>query len=239
MATLIGVAEDELSTDFAIRGASQENGGAEARGFVGSVPGSVSVLCGTRYAKVRVRAERWDGRPPHQRGWEDVDEWPFEEVPGAGPLRLNGFDLGQAALDIEGLGRSRVLVYARGRQRYGYSWHVEEWLFQLFPDPDHLDALASDPRRLSGGAPFIPSEQTGWNAAIHAWEQTGWYHFLYSYPGFYEIDLALRVLGKPATAAEIAAAGLRCRPPILTHSTIPLRCTYSHPSQWKNTTMPR
>lgn len=67
MATLIGVAEDELSTDFAIRGASQENGGAEARGFVGSVPGSVSVLCGTRYAKVRVRAERWDGRPPHQR----------------------------------------------------------------------------------------------------------------------------------------------------------------------------
>lgn len=220
MATLIGVAEEEFSTDLAILDASQEKGkGAMAGGFVGSGPGAASVLCGTKYAEIRVRAERWDGRPPHQPGWEDIDEWPFEEVPDGGPLTLSGFDPGKAALDIEGLGRSRVLVYARGRQRYGYSSSPvetrapEEWLFQLFPDPDHLDALASGPRRLSGGAPFTPSEQTGWNAAMHAWKQTGWHHYLYTCPGYYETNLALEVLGKPATPAEIAATGLRFRTP--------------------------
>ncbi len=174
MARLIEAVEAEFETDYAVLSLAQESGGGGfPGGFVGTVPGGVDAQCGTKYARVKARAERWDARPPLQRGWEDIDEWPFEEIPGGGPLGLSGFDPQDVGLDVEGLGRARVVVYARGRQRYGYfelsdPLEPEEWLFQVFPDPERLDALAGDPRRLSGRAPFSPPPRTGWYAARDA-----------------------------------------------------------------------
>ncbi len=48
---------------------------------------------------------------------------------------------------------------------------------------------------------------------MHAWTQTGWHHYLHSFPGYYETHLALLVLQQPATPDEIAATGLRYRTP--------------------------
>ena len=211
MASLLSAVSAEFSTDFGILSAAQSGcGGAGAGGFVGSLPGCVAGLCGTKYADVLVRAERWDARPPQQLGWEDGDELPLEVLPGAGSLVLGGFDQTDVGLDVDGLGRARVLVFARGRQRYGHSdfqegMSPEEWLLQVFPDPDAQDALAGDPRRLAGQAPFGPLPKTGWFAARHAWAQTGWHDYLYTMPGFYGVDIALSSAGHPLSRLELAA----------------------------------
>lgn len=206
---LLSSVTTELSTDFAILTANQSGHYfAEAGTFAGTAPGALSAICGTKYADVRVRAERWDGRPPHQFGWEDADELPFEAVSGAGPLVLGGFEPSDAALDVGDLGRARVLVRARGRQRYGYSDILdgqppEEWLLQFYPDPKELDALSGDPRRLSGQAPFGPIHRTGWSACMHAWQQTGWHQYLYSLPGYYGLHLGLLMSGHAVPRSEL------------------------------------
>ena len=210
VASLLSAVSAEFSTDFAIMRAAQGVGGASAGSFVGSLPGSIAGMCGTKYANVLVRAERWDARPPQPLGWEDADELPLEILPGAGPLMLGGFDETDVGLDVEGLGRARVLVFARGRHRYGYS-HLQEgmapeqWLLQIFPDPDAQDALAGDPRRLAGQAPFGRVPRTGWIAATHAWAQTGWHQHLYRAPGFYGISNALGSARRPLSRLDLAA----------------------------------
>lgn len=205
--------EAEFSTDFAIVNAAQAQHGAASGSFAGTCPGALSAMCGTKYAAVHIRAERWDARPPYARGWEDADELPFAGIAGGGPLMLGGFDDTDIGLDVDDLGSARALLYARGRHRYGYSdfrpeLPPEEWLLQVFPTAPVFDVLAGDPRRLSGGAPFGPRQNTGWSAAMHAWSQTGWHHYLYRCPWFYEINLALSIARRPISREELARTAL-------------------------------
>lgn len=158
MATLVGAVEHELSTDYAMLGATQ---GALVRPmswtFATSVPGIVSMVCGFQYALASIRLERWDGAPPeHHDVWEDRDEVPFEALDDLGPLRPNGFDPPNGpGLDVQGLGRSRVRVLARGRHQYWRGEPVpghftpEQYLLQLWPDPQRRDAISGEPRRLA------------------------------------------------------------------------------------------
>lgn len=209
MARKLSSAAAEFETDFAILEANQEGyGGACGGTFVRSFAGTIGGTCGTKYSKVSVVAERWDARPPYQSGWEDLDEVPFEEAPGAGPLVLQGFEPTEGALDVDGLGRARAVVYARGRHRYFYGDYVEddlppeEWLIQLWPDSERLDALAGDPRRLA--APDPHAFRTAWWSAVHAWEQTGWNNFVGG-PGCHELKLAIAHAAQPVTALALAA----------------------------------
>jgi hypothetical protein len=60
---VIAAVEGETDTDFAILDASQEEGDVpDAGGFIGTMPGGIAALCGTKYAAIRLRAERWDSR---------------------------------------------------------------------------------------------------------------------------------------------------------------------------------
>lgn len=215
MAVRLGAVEAEFSTDFAILKAYQGMEDADSGGFAGSRPGAVDALCGTKHANLRVRAERWDSRPPMQRGWEDVDELPFAEVPDEGPLVLSGFEASDVGLDVDGLGRARVLVQARGRHRYGYSdfredLPREEWLLQFWPDPEAQDGLAGDPRRLAGPGPMVTPRPSGRHAALHAWRQTGWHAHLSDVPGYDQAERALNLSPAPLSYEELAAAALRC-----------------------------
>src|SRR5664279_817698 len=116
------------------------------------------MTCGTKFANVSVRAERWDDRPDRIEGWEDEDELCFEEIVGDGALVLSGFDAGEVGLELSGLGAARVHVLARGRHRYGYSsgnvdeLPPEEWLLRFYPVEAPHDPLAGGPRRIAGPA---------------------------------------------------------------------------------------
>src|SRR4051812_49782989 len=95
-AQLVGSAEFTFSTDFAILVVKQpdvDHWGEDPGVYANSWPGFVQLTPGARYADPTVRLERWSARPPRVgQEWEDVDELPFEEVPGAGRLQAHGFD---------------------------------------------------------------------------------------------------------------------------------------------------
>lgn len=186
MAQLLGSVRTRLTTDFALLLAEQEPGlRPDAYLFATSTKGALGMACGTKYADVVITVERWDSPPPLDlRAWEDRDELPFEEQRDAGPLMLAGFDPADApGLDVEGLGRARVRVLANGRHQYFDGDHgdgevsPEQWLLQLWPDAAGEGAMVGEPRRLA--SPFRdPRAATPWQAALHAWRQTGWHAFL-------------------------------------------------------------
>src|SRR5690349_13142351 len=142
-----------------------EDGGGSGT-YASSVPGRLALQCGTKYLDLEVRLERWDECPPvADPRWEDCDELPWEALEGAGPLMMSGFDVqsGTAALEVEGLGRARAQVLARGRHRYSYGHSpdegvetAEEWLVRVWPDPLGRDLLDAPPRRLAGPHPLHP-----------------------------------------------------------------------------------
>jgi hypothetical protein len=212
MATLIDSVETEFDTDYAILTAHQE--GADPLpgvSYATSVPGFVSLQCGTQHPRVSVRAERWDARPPMIDGWEDFDELPFEEVPNGGDLMLSGFDLSGVALDVEGLGAGRVQVFARGRHRYGYGdpfdpaeLSPEVWLLRLFPSPHHRDPMAGGPRRIAGAGEPGATQESPWHAAVFALSSTGWTDVLKGSKGFSWARYALLSAGQPLTRTELA-----------------------------------
>lgn len=118
MAALVDSVAAQFDTDFAILSAGQLNvANSPGMSFAMSAPGYVSLQCGTKYSRVQIRAERWDGWPPLIDRWEDVNELPFQEVPGGGELTLSGFDQGDGDLDVEEFGLGRIQVFARGRHR--------------------------------------------------------------------------------------------------------------------------
>lgn len=143
MPTLVDAVETVLSTDFAILMAVQEGvAGNPGASFANSTAGCVSLEAGSKYSRIPIRAERWDGSPPPTEGWEEFLDLPFIEVPTAGKLMLSGFDPGEVGLDVSGLGSARVQVFARGHHRYTYSARVdvdaierEEWLLRFYPRP--------------------------------------------------------------------------------------------------------
>lgn len=208
---LVASVQTELITDFAILRVSQpERDDVLGFSFATTVPGVISLAPGNKSSRVNVRVERWDSRPPTLDGWEDFDDMPFLEVPGAGPLVIAGFDPSDASLEIDGLGQSRVQVYANGRHRYDYGSPVdvdtlppEEWLLRLYPSDD-ADPLAGGPRRNArdGGLRSLPS--TLWNAALHNLHSTGWSDLLI--PSALGImEQALWSAGGPVPRAELAA----------------------------------
>jgi hypothetical protein len=212
MAELLGATEALFETDFAIMNAHQDpNDGPTPGGFVGSAPGGVAGMCGTKYAEVSARAERWSSRPEFDNSWEDVDELPFSAIADCGPLRLYGFDSPpDDGLDLDGFGAGRVLVMARGRHRYGYSDHdndavpPEEWLLRFFPEAGPARPLEGPPRRLAGVAPFGGPPKTGWAAALHAWSQTGWHSHFASSHSYYAIYLGLSASQRALTVNALA-----------------------------------
>ena len=85
MGELLAAAEAEFETDFALLSAVQPGADAEPRqSFATSEPGYVGLMAGTKYARIRIRVERWSVRPPQIDGWEDCDELPFAEIPDGG-----------------------------------------------------------------------------------------------------------------------------------------------------------
>ncbi|MEV8215679.1 hypothetical protein [Leifsonia sp. NPDC077715] len=204
--------ETTLDTDFAILHLQQSmNWVADIGIFALSAPGAVHVVCGTKYARVHVRAERWDARPPFDESWEDFDELPFAEVPGDGPLIIAGFDPGEVRLDVDGIGNARVQVFARGRHRYTYSdgtsgdaLQPEEWLFRFFPADDEFQPLAGGPRRLAGEGGLHAAWSDPWSAAGGAVGSSGWDDLLSRSASFRSICQALWSEHGPATADALA-----------------------------------
>jgi hypothetical protein len=188
--------------------------------FAGSTPGTISLEAGNKYSRIRIRAERWDGRPPPTDDWEDVDDIPFEEVSSAGKLVLSGFDTGEVGLDISGLGRGRVQVFARGRHRYHYGSHnfdetldPEEWLLRLYPHDGPIEPMAGGPRRIAGGGGLSRTTGSPWLAAVRGFRTSGWDSVLSSSHAFYLANLALLSTEGPLTRLDLAAQMARRMPP--------------------------
>lgn len=213
--------EAEFTTDFAILTAVQEGVAPDpGASFAGSTPGTISLGAGNKYSRIRIRAERWDSRPPLTDEWEDMDDIPFEEVPSAGKLIMSGFDPGKVGLDVSGLGRGRVQVLARGRHRYHYGSHnfdetqdPEEWLLRLYPQPGPIDPMAGGPRRIAGGGGLSRSTGSPWHSAVMGFRTSGWTDVLVSSHGFYLANLALLTVEGPLTRRDLAAQMARRMPP--------------------------
>lgn len=212
MAQLVAAMERSFGTYFAILEISQPAHQATSTPgtYAASMPGALSLMCGTKYADLQVRVERWDERPPEPESrWEDCDELPWEPIKGAGRLQASGFDPpdGEAGLDVDGLGRARAQVLARGRHRYSYgdgpeedTETREEWLIRLWPDPQGRDLLTAAPRRLAGPHP-MHHQTTPYQAALLAWRATGWHRWLGFIPAFHQIEIAL--YAGPTTREEL------------------------------------
>ncbi|HTC69887.1 MAG TPA: hypothetical protein VK662_09990 [Acidothermaceae bacterium] len=222
MARLLSSSVARFETDFAglIVGQTDSFFQSSAGSFAGSAAGAITMLCGTKYADLQVTVQRWDLRPEYEFGWEDRDEVPFEERLGSGALMVSGFEMVPGSEhDITGLGRARALIHARGRYRYEYGDHSvpdglppEEWLIQLFPDPDAHDALHGEPRRLAGRSPLKAGPRGSWHAALHVWQQTGWSSFMASTPGYLQVSSGLWAVGGPCTKESLLQEILRRHP---------------------------
>lgn len=186
MSRLLSSVEAQLSTDFALLCLEQESGsGLSSGAYATSAPGVLAMQAGTKYAKLEVRVERWDGQPPPADDeWEDRDVLPWRCVDGPSIACLSGFEVVDGSeLSLEGLEQARVEVLAWGRNRYFYSggpadddWDQvppERWLLRLWPDPAGLDAMAGAPRRLIGRS-WLPAPTSGFPAAVSALRTTGW-----------------------------------------------------------------
>ncbi|MES2093775.1 MAG: hypothetical protein V4531_08185 [Actinomycetota bacterium] len=221
MTTLVDVVETEFDTDFAILTLNQsEVFTPNIASFAFSAPGLLRLECGTKYPRVRVRVERWDSRPPLTAGWDDVDELPFEEIPAGGELTVSGFDPGDVGLDIDGLGRARVQVLARGRHRYSYGSHFEgdvlapeAWLMRLYTSAGPIDPMAGGPRRIAGGGGLSPAAGSPWKAAVLGYRMAGWADALGGSEGFRLAEGALLSLERPLTRAGLAKRMVRWMPP--------------------------
>ena len=211
MARLVDEIAAEVQTDFALLSAAQGDrvGYAETQTYAASAPGCIAMMCGTKYANLVVRLERWDGRPAEADPlWEDCDEVPWEPVAEAGPLLVFGFDPAEGdGLDVTDLGRSRVQVLASGRHRYTYGDFVEglppeRWLLRLWPDPDAGDALAGPPRRVAGPLPFM-WRRNSWGAAFQGWSLAGWSSYLLGVEAFRVLAQAVAFIGQPFHPNEL------------------------------------
>ena len=163
--------------------------------FANSAPGAVQ-MHSTRVHGLHVRLERWDGLPPPAgEHWEDRDELPWQEVVGGGPLKVGGDESG--GLDVDGLGRARVIVLAARR---GTKDQEEQWLLRFFPDRTRQDALAGPPRRLSR-SPDLLAARDSWQQATAAVHSGGWGNL--AIPAFTSFFAPFVMAGVPLTAEEL------------------------------------
>ncbi len=221
MVRLLTSVESQFDTDFAIINATQESAEwSPGESFATSSPGCISLQAGSKYSRIRIRAERWDGLPPLTDGWEDIDELPFAEVADGGDLMLSGFDPGEVGLDVRGLGRGRVQIRARGRNRYHYGSEIdpdrygpEDWLLRVYPSPGRADPMAGGPRRLAGEGGLRYAPGTPWREAVRGLRSSGWSSALVGSHGFYLAQLALLNATGPLTRQQLAASMMRWMAP--------------------------
>jgi len=125
--------------------------------------GILGLVTGSKFSRVSIALERWTSQPPTgSKDWEDQDEVPFEVK--SDRLYPAGFEApneGDAYLDVAGLGRSRVRVRATGRRFAEGLTDTddqtdEDWLVQLWPDHQSLDAMAGGPRILEASPLQVP-----------------------------------------------------------------------------------
>ncbi len=213
MARLLAEAEHTFDTDFAIAGARQGDAeSGDTMTYAASGIGAVALQCGTKYADVHLRLERWDERPPAvDDDWEDRDLLPWQSIEDGGPLVGHGFDPAyDGGLDLGDLDCGRIEVLAIGRHRYRYGDGVfdhlapERWLLRLWPTDAPVDAFAGPPRRLAGPLPYFHPGRTPFQGAIHSWSQTGWSDDLHAMTASHEIVQAMLRVGRPASPSELA-----------------------------------
>ena len=213
---LVDWVDCEVETDFRLLGLAPKGWERPPSAILGtSDRGAISLTCGSKYATAIVRAERWSAAPPPADArWHERDVLPFEPAEEAGPLIVSGFDGNYGELTVDGLGRARVEVLVRGRHQ---SWHEddetnvqpEEWLIRLWPDPDCLDAMASEPRRLAP-VEFRFLEEPLWDAACRSFERKGWHSTLGAVDEYRTIVDQLFQVGAPTTAEDLVeGAGFR------------------------------
>ena len=120
---------------------------------------------------------------------------------------VSGFDGNSGELAVDGLGRARVEVLARGRHQSHRDDETdvqpEEWLIRLWPDPACLDAMAGEPRRLAACG-FRLSEDTLWDAACRSFERKGWHWTLGAVDEYRTLVDQLFQVGTPTTAEDLA-----------------------------------
>lgn len=214
MAQLMATVEHRLDTDFAMLSVEQESvagDGPDCLSFAASAPGVVSMVCGTKYARIVVRLERWDSEPAcADARWEDQDELPFAVIDDDPQVSVSGFEPSDGdPLPVEGLSRARVRVHARGRHRYSHGDDVdldalppEEWLIQFWPDPHGHDALEGPPRRIAGPLRF-ETRPSAWQAALGGWRTNGWTRTLGGIVAFDAVQRALSGAGRPVAVADL------------------------------------
>src|SRR5437763_167207 len=116
---VIQFVEYEIETDFALLYAAQASTPEPptTMTFAASAPGAVAMTCGTKYANLHVRLERWDEHPPAPTDdWEDIDEVPWVTISAGGTVTAAGFDPAKDddGLVVDDLPRARVQVLAKG-----------------------------------------------------------------------------------------------------------------------------
>lgn len=209
MSRLVAEYRTRIDTDFALLFAAQGDLGDQEFGLFGCTrPGMISLRCGTRYARVDVQLERWDGAPPDLGDtWEDCDTLPWRTV-GPGPLKVFGFGTDDdAGLDLGDLEVGCVHIRATGRHRYPDSdvdvdeFPPKRWNLRLWENAGEIDLLGGPPRRLA--APATTMMRDPWRAALSAWTRAGWESLLRS-TAFREISYALFLAGRPVTEDKLA-----------------------------------
>ncbi len=221
MPALIDAVETEFTTDFKIVLAAQERvvPALEAE-FAESGPGFLMLTAGSKQSRIRLRAERWDDRPPSTDDWEEMDDLPFETVPTAGRLIVQGFDPSGVGLDLGDLGRGRARVLARGRHRYYYGANLdpfamppEEWLLQLYPADGPVDPMSGGPRRLVIAGDPSRTARSPWHAAVRGFKTSGWADALGSSHGYSLAETALAAAKASVTRLELASSMVRYMAP--------------------------
>lgn len=148
-------------TDFALLSVGQFEERPASWTLATSTQGRIGLTCGSRYANLlSVEMERWTGKPSVDLSvWEEWDEVPLSVIDEDGPFVVAGFEqFEDESLDVEGLGRARARVCVRGRgvtPGGDLNRTNEEWLIQVWPDPDNLDAMAGGPRVLIRELPQV------------------------------------------------------------------------------------
>lgn len=152
-ALLSHITFNDRDTDFAILWAGQNDEPPDSWTLATSRGGQIGLRCGSKYARLTIRVERWTEEPTLEPAtWQEWDEVPLIFDPTKGPFFVGGFELFEdQTLDLAGLTRARARICASGRGTKFLSDTPtsEEWLVQLWPDHQHLDAMHCEPRRLT------------------------------------------------------------------------------------------
>jgi hypothetical protein len=99
-------------------------------------------------------------------------------------------------------------ILARGRHCYTDNEELGQpvwWLVRLWPDPQHLDAMAGPPRRIAGDDLWVDALQRARWAWLDTWASAGWPRLFGINPAYQAITGSLRhPTGRARTRDELA-----------------------------------